>query len=281
MTGDANAATAAPDAAAAALAADPERMLLACIGDHYAGTIMKGQRAQQLSLPDGTIVPWDDGKTKTTAQRIDAPDIEDMFALGYPTPGAAIVPVTDEESDPGRIRVEPLFRSTYGMTARDVSAALVDVKIAGKTVRFHKRGAAPALERVAARLDPILRADPTLARFFRELGGTFNPRNIAGTDRMSAHSWGIAIDIDTSLADYWRNAPDVKKVVWRNRIPQTIVDAFEAEGFVWGGRWFHYDTMHFEYRPELFDARCRAVSTKDDVRDAGTHAGTHTHPASR
>jgi hypothetical protein len=48
-------------------------------------------------------------------------------------------------------------------------------------------------------------------------------------------------------------------VRWENRIPQFIVDAFEAEGFIWGGRWYHYDTMHFEYRPELFDAACRAA----------------------
>ncbi|NUM57423.1 MAG: M15 family metallopeptidase, partial [Bdellovibrionaceae bacterium] len=27
---------------------------------------------------------------------------------------------------------------------------------------------------------------------------------------------------------------------------------FESEGFIWGGKWNHYDTMHFEYRPELF-----------------------------
>jgi hypothetical protein len=26
---------------------------------------------------------------------------------------------------------------------------------------------------------------------------------------------------------------------------------FEQHGFIWGGRWAHYDTMHFEYRPEL------------------------------
>jgi len=26
---------------------------------------------------------------------------------------------------------------------------------------------------------------------------------------------------------------------------------FERHGFIWGGRWWHYDTMHFEYRPEL------------------------------
>ena len=30
-----------------------------------------------------------------------------------------------------------------------------------------------------------------------------------------------------------------------------IVRIFEKHGFIWGGRWYHYDTMHFEYRPEM------------------------------
>jgi hypothetical protein len=30
-----------------------------------------------------------------------------------------------------------------------------------------------------------------------------------------------------------------------------IVAIFERHGFIWGGRWSHFDTMHFEYRPEL------------------------------
>ena len=46
-------------------------------------------------------------------------------------------------------------------------------------------------------------------------------------------------------------------MIWKNKIPQEIVDAFEAEGFIWGGRWAHYDTMHFEYRPELLSPLCR------------------------
>ena len=25
----------------------------------------------------------------------------------------------------------------------------------------------------------------------------------------------------------------------------------EKYGFIWGGRWYHFDTMHFEYRPEI------------------------------
>lgn len=29
-----------------------------------------------------------------------------------------------------------------------------------------------------------------------------------------------------------------------------VVEAFEREGFVWGGRWNQFDTFHFEYRPE-------------------------------
>ena len=33
-----------------------------------------------------------------------------------------------------------------------------------------------------------------------------------------------------------------------------IVDVFERNGFIWGGKWYHYDTMHFEYRPELLGA---------------------------
>ena len=38
---------------------------------------------------------------------------------------------------------------------------------------------------------------------------------------------------------------------YKNRIPMEIVRIFEKHGFIWGGRWSHYDTMHFEYRPEL------------------------------
>ena len=34
-------------------------------------------------------------------------------------------------------------------------------------------------------------------------------------------------------------------------IPSDVVAVFERHGFIWGGRWAHFDTMHFEYRPEL------------------------------
>ncbi len=52
------------------------------------------------------------------------------------------------------------------------------------------------------------------------------------------------------------------------QIPMEIVRIFEKHGFIWGGRWHHYDTMHFEYRPELAGAISEALS------DAGPLRGT-------
>jgi hypothetical protein len=193
--------------------------------------------ASSLTLPDGRHLPLE--------------SVSATFTVPYRT--GPIRPVIDEHEDPGRVRIEALFDATYGDSPKKVEAQLVPVTIGPNTVRVHRRIAAP-LRRVAARLDA---REPAL----RKLGGTFVWRTIAGTSNRSAHSWGIAIDLDPALSEYWRND---KPPRWHNRIPQSIVDAFEAEGFIWGGRWFHYDTMHFEYRPELTDPSC-----PDGSRDSG------------
>jgi hypothetical protein len=89
-------------------------------------------------------------------------------------------------------------------------------------------------------------------RFLYPLGGTYACRPVADTGQTSMHAWGAAIDINTAFSDYWlwhRNGRDVPDYV--NRIPADIVAVFERHGFIWGGRWSHFDTMHFEYRPEL------------------------------
>lgn len=84
---------------------------------------------------------------------------------------------------------------------------------------------------------------------------TFYWRKVRGANRQSAHSYGIAIDINTSFSDYWlwdnEGICETDRIEYRNRIPLEIVQIFERHGFAWGGRWYHYDTMHFEYRPEI------------------------------
>jgi D-alanyl-D-alanine carboxypeptidase-like protein len=218
---------------------------LACLVKYYGVTAERDQAGWWARVDATTRIPWDDGLVKGAEERLADPDLEDAFAQPY-TPGP-IVRATTPDDDPGRVRLDPVLRAAYPRNA------VSRVDFAGKSVRFASR-AAPALTRVAARLGRALAADSSLRPFVAKLGGTLNERVIAGTDRPSAHSWGIAIDLDPNRADYWRWTKDGR---WRHPIPQAIVDAFEAEGFIWGGRWYHFDTMHFEYRPELLDRACR------------------------
>ena len=44
---------------------------------------------------------------------------------------------------------------------------------------------------------------------------------------------------------------ELDRLKYENRVPEEIVNIFERHGFIWGGRWYHYDTMHFEFRPEF------------------------------
>lgn len=72
------------------------------------------------------------------------------------------------------------------------------------------------------------------------------------------HAYGAAIDINDKFGDYWRRTKaGAKYPQWRNQVPIEIVRIFERHGFIWGGYWYHYDTMHFEYRPELLPSRAR------------------------
>lgn len=210
---------------------------------------LSGVEGNELVWKDGTRMVWDDGKTGKAFEELEAkPDIEDMFAFVYPE---AFEWEFVENQDPGRIRHEAFFRKMYGGTANEVSKNLVNVDWFGHRMQVSKvNGVDAALQRVAKRLE----AHPELIAYLRPPGGGFNWRPIAGTDRLSAHSFGIAVDIHTQYSDYWRWSPEFSKgkaLVYKNRIPKAIVEAFEAEGFIWGGKWFHYDTMHFEYRPEL------------------------------
>ena len=106
-------------------------------------------------------------------------------------------------------------------------------------------GAADALERVSAELSLLAKQNPKLKNLLKD-SGTFKYRVIAGTNALSAHAYGIAIDIGVDHSTYWRWH---KK--YKNALPAQIIEIFERNGFIWGGRWEHFDTMHFEYRPEF------------------------------
>jgi len=203
---------------------------------------------------DGTMMPFDDGKgEKDFETRLDSPDLEDEFYAPYPVGHAGIPPGVD--IDPGRVRYEPFFAKMYGDCKNgEVTGKLVDIvwlpKHGAKKLKITAvNSVAEKLKAVSADLDAL---PESFVKYLTPAGGTYNCRVIAGTTRPSVHGNGAAIDINVAWSDYWRNAhPAGGKYPYKNRIPWEIVEIFEKHGFIWGGKWYHYDTMHFEYRPEL------------------------------
>ena len=198
-------------------------------------------------LASGEKIIYDDGKTKDFKGRLDDSDIEDMFYEAYALPD----PEPAYQFDPGRSRSEALYKAMYGKSAAEVQKKLVGVDWFGQKVQFTSvNGAADSLRAVAKEIANYPELKPYL-----KSSGTFYWRPVRGAKRMSAHSYGIAFDIGVDKSDYWQwksgsNNEDIK-VKYSNRIPRQIVDIFQKHGFIWGGAWYHFDTMHFEFRPEL------------------------------
>jgi hypothetical protein len=120
------------------------------------------------------------------------------------------------------------------------------------------------LAAVEADILQLSRRDPPVAQWMEQLDVTYSfiVRDIAATQTPSYHGWGLAIDlVPTSYEGrqvYWRWSSVFDREGWheipveqRWSPPESVVAAFERHGFVWGGKWSHFDTIHFEYRPEI------------------------------
>ena len=212
-----------------------------------------GGASNEVRWKDGSVMAYDDGlRNKTFEELLNKPDLEDGFRFAYDS--KALVP--GENHDPGRIRYEPFFLKMYGSTKEEVEANLVEVAWLPRTVNqkvlvTKVNGVNEKVKMISEELDGM----PELGRYLENIGGTFNWRKISGTDRLSTHSFGMTIDINTRYSNYWqwdcKCTDEMFKPTYQNKIPLKIVEVFEKHGFIWGGRWYHYDTMHFEYRPEL------------------------------
>jgi hypothetical protein len=208
---------------------------------------------------DGTKMAWSDGATRTDlADMLAHADLKDQMAMRYaPGPIKAAPP---KDHDPGRVRYEPLFRKMYGDSAKAVGAKTTTItwmpQTRGNSLRVtkvndvHKR-----LEAVGRELDARSNKSRKIAS---DTAGTFVWRSIKGTNRVSMHSFAIAIDVGVPFADYWAwtKPGEDGLLTWRNRIPWEIAEVFERHGFIWGAKWYHFDSMHFEYRPELLHPDC-------------------------
>ena len=223
---------------------------------------LSGYEDNAIIWRDGTRMTFDDGRDKDFKQRLTDPDLEDQFYVEYPRGLRGVPPM--ENVDPGRVRYEPFFTKMYGDCKSEKASVRGQLaKVVwlpdnyGKTLRVTRvNGVADALRDVSAQLDKLPRR---FMKYLRPSAGTYHCRTIAGTDRFSVHAFGAAVDINAKYGDYWRwsNPEPDEPLTHRNRIPWEIVEIFEQHGFIWGGKWYHYDTLHFEYRPELLNAAPR------------------------
>lgn len=212
--------------------------------------LLDGVRGNTLLWKDGTEMPVEDGqRERSFEQRLKSPSIADQMWLAYPKGQLTSPP--EPNVDPGRFRNQAFFNKMYGdCERREVQKHLVKIvwmpKTSGQIVEVTSiNGVSEKLSRVSDELDKL---PARLKKYAVPSAGTFNCRVVKDTGNRSMHAWGAAIDINTKYANYWLWEKGHK---YENAIPREIVSIFERNGFIWGGKWDHFDTMHFEYRPEL------------------------------
>lgn len=208
-----------------------------------------------LVMKSGRKILYDDKKPKSVEAKIAYPDLQDMMEQVYPAEPVKML--MDKNYDPGRGRVYSLLNEVYGASQSQVEKNLVNVKIGGGTFRFNGNNkAAEALKNVMRELAPLAEKRRDIRACIYPCSGTYNYRVIAGTNRLSPHSYGIAIDLARDRRDYWQWASREEGQKRLSGYPYEIVEIFEKNNFIWGGKWGHFDILHFEYRPEIiFKAR--------------------------
>jgi len=70
-------------------------------------------------------------------------------------------------------------------------------------------------------------------------GGGYSFRLMRGSNRLSMHSWGCAVDFDPERNKFGDTTPNFANC-------PAVLDAFAAEKWIWGGNWKKPDGMHWQ-----------------------------------
>ena len=175
---------------------------------------------------------------------------------------------SSESRESAPVSPTSFFEIIYNTSSReDLEAHIVKTEFLGKRVNVHELIVEP-LKKVESKILSISRTDEQVRDFIQSIGSIdgYSWRQIRDTSGMSFHSIGLAIDIlPRGWQDkivYWNWEKNKGNDDWmlipledRWAPPDLVVDIFEDEGFVWGGKWTVWDNMHFEYRPEMILGR--------------------------
>ena len=215
---------------------------------------------------DGAILPEEELSEK-----------KEYWSLLYPYPENLRDPVDMTESEKlklkefgsvanrrqGKGSAMYFFDAVYDSGSRKrLESHLQRISFLGKNTTIHEQIVEP-VKNVEKKIKELSLYDSEVKTFVEKIKScdAFAWRVIDGTNRKSFHSLGIAIDIlpvRITGEIFWSWARDKNPENWmltplsrRWLPPKKVVQIFEEEGFIWGGKWGIWDNMHFEYHPEL------------------------------
>lgn len=200
-----------------------------------------------IVMSSGKKIIYDDKKDKSSNEKFSNGDLQDMMQQIYPlnTYGKLL----EKDNNPGRVRVYSLLDEVYGPSREKIEHNL---KNTNANLQFNSQnGAREAFSNAIKEIVAASKSGKNIYSTVFPINGTYNYRLIAGTARLSPHSYGIAVDLKVDRKDYWKWASRESGQKRIDEYPKEVAQIFEKNNFIWGGKWGAFDIMHFEYRPEI------------------------------
>ena len=209
----------------------------------------------------GKAIYFQDGRM-LAEDRLDRRDRCDPIFYRYPLDALSEPPPLPDE--PVRFCTD-LQEAMWGRTETEIRRKARSTRFIDRRM-FVNDVVADALLDVERDLLAIAHDDDAVAEWIddTEVAYSFLDRGIAGTATRSHHAWGLAVDFVPSSYEgrqvYWRWTRAWNRSGWdrtpleqRWSPPVAVIEVFERHGFLWGGKWAHFDNIHFEYRPEIIE----------------------------
>ena len=229
--------------------------LMMAYPENITGLEKQNDHTIYVIMQSGKKILYDDGKSKNYETKLANADLQDMMEQVYPLFDGSTndcASLMEDCFDPGRIRVYAFLKDVYGGTQNETTGNLTSVFLASKNFPFNKNNnCADALKETFRQLSDLLKSNPNIYSYIYPVNGTYNYRVISGTGQLSPHAFGIAVDLKSNPSDYWKWATKEQGQKRLASYPIELVRVFENNHFIWGGKWAHFDILHFEYRPEL------------------------------
>jgi len=218
-------------------------------------------------LVRGTWFYYTDGKLLPEELLYRAPRYDPIFFYSHPrglsrgTPPELINRRRETGSSRQQNRSHHFFNALYSASNRNEALEQIrTIHFLGRNINVHYM----IVEKLNSIEERILTASETDGQVqayidnIETIAG-WSWREVSGSGTRSFHSFGIAIDILPGELGgrqiYWQWAgPNWRSIPRQHRYnpPDAVIRAFESFGFFWGGHWLPFDTIHFEYRPEVF-----------------------------